>query len=389
MPVAEIITIGTEILLGEILDTNARYLACILRESGIDLFHKTTVGDNPQRIAQAIQAALARADIVITSGGLGPTVDDVTRDAIALAISVELEYHPELWEQIKARFQRYGRLPTENNRRQAFVPQGAIPIENPVGTAPAFFVEAGDRVLISLPGVPRELEYLLENAIVPYLLGHFQLNQIIKSRVLHTAGAGESQIDERIGDLEKLNNPTVGLAAHAGQVDVRITAKAASPEEAGAMIGGVEMELRERLGRWVFGADLETLEGVALRTVANLGWRLAVLEYGLGGSLTKRLSSAHGPFAGGEVVAELPDPGEIEALTRRFRSSRKVEVALGLALFPGADKQVLQMVLISPSGKLKIERSYGGPPLLASFWATNISLDLLRTLDNTAPSDRN
>src|SRR4030066_332573 len=141
MPSAEIITIGTELLLGEIVDTNSRYLARCLRDAGIDLYRKTTVGDNVKRIAFAIQQALERCDIVITTGGLGPTVDDPTREAVALAVGVKSEFHPELWEQIRTRFTRLGRKPTENNRRQAYIPDGAIAVENPVGTAPIFILE--------------------------------------------------------------------------------------------------------------------------------------------------------------------------------------------------------------------------------------------------------
>src|SRR4030042_1088400 len=166
MPSAEIITIGTELLLGEIVDTKSRYLARWLRDAGIDLYRKTTVGDNVKRIAFAIQQALERCDIVITTGGLGPTVDDPTREAVALAAGVKSEYHSELWEQIEARFERFGRTPTENNRRQAFIPKGAIPIENPVGTAPIFFLEHQSHVIISLPGVPREMEYLLKHEVI-------------------------------------------------------------------------------------------------------------------------------------------------------------------------------------------------------------------------------
>jgi nicotinamide-nucleotide amidase len=162
MPTAEIITIGTEILLGEILDTNAQYLARALRDAGVDLYRKTTVGDNTRRIAQAIQQAQERCDIVITTGGLGPTVDDPTREAVALAVGVETEFRPELWEQIESRFRRFNRQPTENNKRQAYVPRGALAVENPVGTAPAFIVENGEQAIISLPGVPSEMKYLTQ-----------------------------------------------------------------------------------------------------------------------------------------------------------------------------------------------------------------------------------
>ena len=154
MTSAEIIAIGTELLLGEIQDTNTHYLARTLRDDGIDLYRTTIVGDNLERIAQAIREATNRANIVITTGGLGPTVDDPTRQAVALAIGTGTEFRPELWDQIQARFKRFNRLATENNRRQAYIPSGAFAVENPVGTAPAFIVEKPGHVIISLPGVP-------------------------------------------------------------------------------------------------------------------------------------------------------------------------------------------------------------------------------------------
>ena len=192
------------------------------------------------RIAQAIQQALERCDIVLTTGGLGPTIDDPTRDAVALAMGVKSEFHPELWEQIKSRFQRLGRIPTENNRRQAFIPEGAVAIENPVGTAPIFILEHNSQVIIALPGVPREMSFLMEQKVIPYLRQHFDLHEVIKTRILHTVGVGESQIDDLIGDLEKLSNPSVGLTAHSGQVDVRITVKADSEQAAVQLIQPLE-----------------------------------------------------------------------------------------------------------------------------------------------------
>jgi len=154
MPNAEIITIGTEILLGEIVDTNSRYIARVLRDEGIDLFWTSTVGDNVDRISEVIQASLKRSDIVITTGGLGPTIDDPTREAIAKAFNVTNEFQENLWQDVIERFKEYGKVPTENNKRQAYIPAGAMPIPNPVGTAPAFIMETSENVVISLPGVP-------------------------------------------------------------------------------------------------------------------------------------------------------------------------------------------------------------------------------------------
>jgi nicotinamide-nucleotide amidase len=383
MPTAEIITIGTELLLGEIVDTNARYIARTLRDAGIDLYRKVTIGDNAKRIAQAIQQALERSDIVITTGGLGPTVDDPTRDAVALAMGVEAEFHPELWDQIQARFRRFGRTPTENNKRQAYLPQGATAIENPVGTAPAFLVETSNHAILALPGVPREMEYLMQHAVIPYLQKRFNLHGIIKSQVLHTAGAGESQIDELIGDLERLSNPTVGLAAHSGQVDVRITAKADSETEADAMIRPVDETVRQRLGQWIYGVDGELLESVVLQGLQKRGWTLAVVEAGVGGELIGRLAvkksvSDTGTFLGGEVLAELDDPQQLLSITDIYRQKRGAAVGLGILLKPGTEKQDVYLALITPLNKQQLSRPYGGPPGDAPQWAVNHGLNLIR-----------
>ena len=380
MPTAEIITIGTEILLGEILDTNARSLARTLRDQGIDLYRKTTVGDNVARIAQAIQQSMERSDIIITTGGLGPTVDDPTRQAVALAVGVETEYRPELWEQIQARFQRFGRTPSENNRRQAYIPQGASVVENPVGTAPAFIVETGGCAIIALPGVPHEMEHLMAHAVIPYLRRRFNLHSVIKARVLHTAGVGESQIDDLIGDLEALSNPTVGLAAHSGQVDVRITAKADSQAEADALISPVEQTLRQRLGDWVYGVDQETLEQVALQALQARSWKLAVVEAGLGGELARRLASSSQAYLGGEVFPAPVSQEELAALTAAYRQARGAEVGLGATILPGLERQEVHLVLITPDGLQHFTRPYGGPPGYAPRWAVHHSLDLLRSL---------
>ncbi len=380
MPSAEIITIGTEILLGEIVDTNASFLARTLRDSGIDLYRKITVGDNPTRIAQAIQTSLSQCDIVITTGGLGPTVDDPTRQAIALACGVEIEFQPELWEQIKARFRRFNRQPTENNKRQAYIPKGAIPVENPVGTAPAFIMEIEGRSIITLPGVPREMKYLTRNKVLPYLHQRYQLTGIIKARIIHTAGAGESQIDDLIGDLEELSNPTVGLSAHSGQVDVRITAKADSEDQADALIKPVEDIVRQRLGDWVYGADLDTLEESALLNIKQKGWTLVAIEAGLFGTLVHQLATAPGPFLGGEVLTRIPPPEELLGITNSYRQASGADVAIGAAIYPGEETQDVRLVLITPEETKQYNRPYGGPPGNAPRWALHHSLDLIRNL---------
>ncbi len=291
---AEIVMIGTELLLGEIVDTNATTLARMLRDIGLDLYYKTTVGDNEARITAVLNLALDRSGVVITSGGLGPTVDDVTRQAVANATGRELVYSHELEEQIAARFRSFGREMGENNKRQAYIPAGAMPLPNPVGTAPCFLSEdvAGRGFVISLPGVPRELEYMMTHTVIPILIERMGGRQVIKVRILRTCAVGESNIDRLIGDLMTEQNPTVGLSAHAGQTDVRITAKAASEVEAEALLGPMEAKLRERLGVAIYGVDKETVAGVVGRLLTERGLQLAVVDTLTEGQLAQELAEA-------------------------------------------------------------------------------------------------
>jgi nicotinamide-nucleotide amidase len=380
VPSAEIITIGTELLLGEIVDTNSQYLAHSLRNIGVDLHRITTVGDNVNRIAEVIQQASSRCDIIITTGGLGPTVDDPTREAVALAVEVKTEYHPELWEQIEARFRRFGRIPTENNRRQAFIPMGAIAIENPVGTAPIFFLKHDSMMIISLPGVPREMEYLMDREVIPFLRQHYDLHEIIQTRVLHTVGVGESQIDHLIGDLEELNNPTVGLAAHSGQVDVRITAKADSKESAENLLIPIDKNIRERLGDCIYGVDHDTLEQIAINSIANHKWTLAVVEAGLNGILIRRLAAVKGPFMSGHWAKQVPTAEELIVITESYRQNQHVDVGFGVVLQTAPEQQSVFITLITPHEKQNFILPYGGTPDYASLWALNQSLNIIRRI---------
>ena len=396
MPSAEIITIGTEILLGEIVDTNTRHIARVLRNMGVDLYRTRTIGDNTARISDAIRHSMERAEIVITTGGLGPTVDDPTREAVARALGVETEFREDLWEQVVEVISRYGRKPSENQKRQAYVPQGAIGIKNPVGTAPCFIVEkpsvqGSERslndperarttdevkdeterrtgVVISLPGVPNEMEYILHESIVPYLQKRFNLNEIIKIKVLHCAGLGEGMIDEKIADLETLSNPTVGLAAHTGVVDIRIAAKAKTEVEADAMIAVIETDVRQRLGDAIFGSDEDKLEDATLHTVAGRGWTLTAIESGLDGLLARKVPHAIS-------VPDLQSSNLMEVL-RKARSEAKADVALGIVA--NIPERTADFALIPPRGEKTHHITYGGPPRSVPRWAVNLALDWLR-----------
>jgi len=285
-PNAEIVAIGTELLLGEITDTNSVYLARQLRDIGVNIFFMTTVGDNLGRIGEAISRALDRAEVVITTGGLGPTVDDMTRQAVADVVERPLEFHQYLYDNIAERFQGFGVTMTANNRQQAFLPQCANLIENPVGTAPAFIVESERGVVICLPGVPREMKYLMTESVVPYLLQKYELG-VILARTLRTAGIGESSLDDKIGgELLSETNPSVGLAAHHGCVDVRITAKADDRQAALALLDAMQMRLHERIGDEVFGVDDATLEDVVWDLLQRNNLRVHVTEAGLPGVIS-------------------------------------------------------------------------------------------------------
>ena len=374
MPTAEIIAIGTELLLGESQDTNTRYLARKLRDIGVDLYRTTIVGDNPHRIEQVIREAFVRSNIIITTGGLGPTVDDPTRQAVAAALDVNVEFRQELWEQIQERFRKYNRTPTSNNMRQAYIPSGATPIENPVGTAPAFLAFTGDRLIICLPGVPREMEYLTINHVLPFLVKHFSLQGLIKARVLHTAGLGESQVDEMIGDLENNTNPTVGLLAHPGNTDVRITAKANTEAQADALIAEMEATIRSRLGMHIFGADQETLGQNVQSLLDAKGCKITALECGLDGTLLTRLKEIGISGDHLQHITHAENLDEIQARLEELHDTHSAQ--LSLAAFYQSGK--LEIEIKTNQETVIKTRNYGGAPPLAPDWAATITLDVLR-----------
>jgi competence/damage-inducible protein CinA-like protein len=374
---AEIITIGTEILLGEIVDTNTKTLARALRDIGLDIYRTSTVGDNADRIASAVKESMLRASAVITTGGLGPTVDDATREGIASAFDVETSYDPELWSQIEARFASFGLKPTENNRRQAFIPEGAIPIENPVGTAPAFIMESESSSVIALPGVPAEMVYLLEENIIPYLRKRLNLRGIIKSRILRTAGMGESQIDHKIEDLERLSNPTVGLSAHPGRVDIRITAKAESEASADDLIWGVEATLRQRLGENIYGYDKDTLEDVLVDWLRQNNERIVTMEFGTASALAGSLSSFSDVYAGGKLLTQ-SELDQAAMILQDFAITTESQYGLCLILLQEEAGFKLTSHLLINGEMITKTRTYSGQFVYIEARAVSIALERMR-----------
>lgn len=390
---AEIVSIGSELLLGQIVDTNAAFIARHLAAIGLDLFHKVTVGDNLGRVAEALATALGRAEVVITTGGLGPTADDVTREAAAQATGRELVFVPELMSQIEAFFGARGFPPSPSNRKQAYIPRGAVPLPNPVGTAPCFIVEEGDRALISLPGVPREMEHLLLTRVIPYLRERYDLRGAIVWRILRVCGLGESRVGEILGDyMAGGANPTVGTMAHLGQVDVRIAAKAADEAAARVLIAPVEAEIRRRLGDLVFGVDGDTLEGVVAAGLAARAWTLALLEAGTGGLVAERLTAVpgagdrvHALVTGSEAAARrlgLAD-GSTGELAQAVREWAKSDLGAAAVIGPpeGEEPSLIHPTRIGVASRghaAQHDYRFGGDLRQVRIRASVMTLDLLR-----------
>ena len=294
---AEIIAVGTELLLGQIVDTNSAHIAQQLTTIGLDMHFKSTVGDNLERIKSTLHNALGRSDIIITTGGIGPTLDDLTREAVAEVLGKPLVFHQALFDQLSDFFIRQGRTVSPNNRKQAYIPEGAIPIENPVGTAPGFIAEKEGKAIITVPGVPHEMRYFMEHSVLPYLREKLGIREVIVSRVLKLTGIGESLVDERLKDLiEQGANPTIGLLAHTqiGEIHVRLTAKANERRLAETLNASLERKIRDRLEEFIFGVDEETYEGVLGSFLRSAGITLGVAETAFGSTIIQTLKSMEG-----------------------------------------------------------------------------------------------
>jgi nicotinamide-nucleotide amidase len=289
---AEIISVGTELLLGQILDTNASYLAQQLAELGIDVHFKQTVGDNDARVRGAVRLALSRADVLLITGGLGPTEDDLTVAAVAGELGRPLERHDDIAERLRQFFALRGRVPPESVFKQALIPAGAHPIPNMRGTAPGVHLEHDGRELFLLPGVPFEMYGMMEGYVAPRLRERTG-GGVIRSRVIRVTGEGESAVESRIKDLIGGSSPTIAPYAKLGEVHLRVTAKGA-PDDVARQLDTGERALRERLADLIYGIDDDTLEGVVGRLLADRRATLAIAESCTGGLIAKRLTDVPG-----------------------------------------------------------------------------------------------
>ena len=295
MTSAEIVTIGTEMLLGDLVDTNTAWLSIRLATLGVGVYRHTTVGDNRVRIVGALGEAASRADLVITTGGLGPTSDDLTNECLAAVAGREMVEYPEARAHVDEMFRRFGRTPTANNYKQALFPEGTRLIPNPLGTAMGALLEADETLFATLPGVPSEMRSMFAETLEPLI--RERSDGSIISKTLWFAGIGESALAEKVQEFLDATDPTVAPLAGQGKVRLRITTRAATQEEAEEKIAPVEKEILSRLGDYYFGEDEETLESAVGHLLAAQSSTLALAESCTGGLLAKRLTDMPGSSA--------------------------------------------------------------------------------------------
>ncbi|HHU23341.1 MAG TPA: competence/damage-inducible protein A [Clostridiales bacterium] len=302
---AEIISVGTELLLGNVANTDARDISEKLSELGIDVYYHTVVGDNPRRLTKAVEIAKSRSDIIITTGGLGPTCDDLTKQVLAQAFGRELYFDEEEARRIRSWFEKHRSIKmTDNNLQQAYLPAGCTVFRNEVGTAPGCAFQAEGVHVIMLPGPPNECNAMLNNFVVPYL--RKLSRDVILSHTIRVFGEGESSVESKLRDLmNSLSNPTLAPYAKEGEVMLRVTAKADTAEEAEAMMRPVVKQVQEILGDIIYGIDVDSLEQLVVELLSKQGLSLSAAESCTGGLLAKRLTDIPGAskvFKGGATV---------------------------------------------------------------------------------------
>jgi nicotinamide-nucleotide amidase len=292
---AEILCVGTELLLGDIVNTNAAYLARELARLGVEVYHQSVVGDNPARLKEEFKRALAKSDFVLTTGGLGPTYDDLTKETAAELFGVPMEQNDEALADIESFFQRIGRTMTANNKKQAMMPRGAIVLKNEHGTAPGVILEdaAAGKAIALLPGPPREMAPMFQSGVAPYIQRRTQ--QTLRSRTVHIFGMGESQVEEILRSrMQQWQNPTVAPYAKDGEVLLRVTARAADEDACHRMMEPVIQEIVDTLGDVVYGVDVGSLQNALVQALIQKGLHIATAESCTGGLVSKRITEVPG-----------------------------------------------------------------------------------------------
>jgi nicotinamide-nucleotide amidase len=404
---AEIIAVGSELLTPDRLDTNSLFLTSQLNELGVEVVMKSVVGDDRERLAATVAAALERSGIVVLSGGLGPTEDDITRDAVAAALGRNQSFHPEVLEWIEERFRRMNRKMAENNRRQAFIVDGAEVIHNPRGTAPAQWIETGGRVVMLLPGPPREIKPLFTEECVPRLAKMLP-RRVLRTRFYRVSGMGESDLDHLIAPIYKpYANPVTTILAGAGDIQIHLRAQCATEEEAERLLASVGERIEMALGTRIYSSNGDPLEKVIGVLLTQRGEKLTVAESCTGGMLAERITSVPGSsqyFLGGfltyrdemktemvgvrpELLAEHSAVSEPVARAMAEGAARRTGAAIALSVTgvagPGGGSGetpagTVYIGLAHPGGSLAMRHQFVGDRHRVRSLACQYALDLLR-----------
>lgn len=365
---AELISVGTELLLGNILNTDARFLSRELSKLGMNVYYQTVVGDNPERLRRAVETAKGRADILITTGGLGPTCDDLTKQTLAETFGKKLVFHAESAERIKDYFEKnlHNAPMPENNLQQAMLPEGCVVLQNDWGTAPGCIFEAEGCHVVMLPGPPRECEPMFSTHVAPYL--RELSGETIRSRTLKLFGMGESAVESLLRDrMNALQNPTLAPYAKTGEVELRITAKAASDGEADALIAPVEREVRGIFGDLVYGADVGSLEEVVLAALKERWLTLSCAESCTGGLIAKRLTDLPGAsaaFKGSAVTYWSENKHSLLGVPQELLDEKgAVSAEVAKAMAEGARSAFASDLAVSATGVAGPDRDERGNPV--------------------------
>ncbi len=357
---AEILCVGTELLLGDIVNTNASYISRRLAALGIPVYRQAVVGDNPERMREAVAGSFARSDCLILTGGLGPTCDDITKEIVAEYFGLGLELNEEALERMKSYFSSTGRNMTKNNEKQAMAPKGARVLQNDWGTAPGFVIEEGGKTAILLPGPPIELEPMWRERVEPYLFE--RSDSVIVSKNIHILGMGESAVEEKLYRMmTELTNPTVAPYAGNGEVRVRVSARAKDSETASAMCDGLIDEIRKtEVGEFIYGIDVDSIENALVTSLRELGMTLACAESCTGGLIAKRITDIAGcsdVFLGGCVTYAVDAKVKLIGVSRGtiekygvVSAETACEMARGVRLALGSDIGISTTGIAGPGG---------------------------------------
>lgn len=358
---AEIISVGTEIILGDILNTHSQYLSQELAHLGINVYYQTAVGDNDKRFTSILKTAISRSDLIILTGGLGPTTDDITKEVACELLGVKCYLDENILNKIKTYFEKSGRIMSNNNTKQAMVPENSIVLENNCGTAPGFIINKDGKTVVLLPGPPRELRPMFEEKVKPYL--KYNSKDVIVSKNVRVFGIGESDLEPKISKIVKQINPTVALYAKEGEVLIRVTSKSSDEKQANLLIDKTIDELYSILGNYIYGINKESLQQVLVEELIKQNKTIATAESCTGGMLASKLTQISGVsavFNMGVITYEnwvkrdLIDVTD-DSLSKYGAVSQEVatEMAVGLAKKSNADFSVSITGIAGPSGGSK------------------------------------